>query len=382
MVTLNYSYTAPVNRPGQSVLTIEQLWKGLMRKVRNAEEFVPVIIGCKLLSEEGGANDREPYTVTRIVNFDKAKTAEAADSVREVCKHYPPIRVDFLRDDGSKVENVVSQGPSGEPDDLFMTYIFESIYPDLKEGEELDAMRKKAIGVSPCLVNLNMLLRGAPRQILFRLELWLTGCNADGEDGGGVDSGDDSSDGRRGQALTGVRTCRDLLEERNGAPLAAFVAKKEPVLLCSTQPVFRPVAPVLGYVAASGSPRPSPHCHAIKPLCPTPHITSALALPYPKLMSHKRASINQVRWLNGRASDYESGGSRFDPWVDRESIVCDVFTFCDFLLLISGARQEHPREVLSSRVVFRTGTSGHLPAVASRRYRQAANHIICLADEP
>ncbi|KAL2185889.1 hypothetical protein L209DRAFT_349254 [Thermothelomyces heterothallicus CBS 203.75] len=26
----------------------------------------------------------------------------------------------------------------------------------------------------------------------------------------------------------------------------------------------------------------------------------------------------KVRWLNGRASDYESGGSRFDPWVDRD----------------------------------------------------------------
>lgn len=148
MVTLNYSYTAPVNRPGQPVLTIEQLWKGLQRKVKHAEEFVPVIISCNVLSEDAGASDLEPYSVTRIVNFDKAKTAEAADSVREVCKHYPPIRVDFLRDDGSKVENVVSQGPSGEPDDLFMTYIFESRYPNLKEGEEADATRKKAIGVS------------------------------------------------------------------------------------------------------------------------------------------------------------------------------------------------------------------------------------------
>ena len=27
--------------------------------------------------------------------------------------------------------------------------------------------------------------------------------------------------------------------------------------------------------------------------------------------------VTMVRWLNGRASDYESGGSRFDPWVDR-----------------------------------------------------------------
>ena len=37
---------------------------------------------------------------------------------------------------------------------------------------------------------------------------------------------------------------------------------------------------------------------------------------------------SKVRWLNGRASDYESGGSRFDPWVDR------------FLLL--GGRPHYP----------------------------------------
>ena len=29
-------------------------------------------------------------------------------------------------------------------------------------------------------------------------------------------------------------------------------------------------------------------------------------------------ATSKVRWLNGRASDYESGGSRFDPWVDRQ----------------------------------------------------------------
>ena len=32
---------------------------------------------------------------------------------------------------------------------------------------------------------------------------------------------------------------------------------------------------------------------------------------------HLDRKLNKVRWLNGRASDYESGGSRFDPWVDR-----------------------------------------------------------------
>ena len=36
----------------------------------------------------------------------------------------------------------------------------------------------------------------------------------------------------------------------------------------------------------------------------------------------------KVRWLNGRASDYESGGSRFDPWVDRFFLANIRCCFC------------------------------------------------------
>ena len=42
----------------------------------------------------------------------------------------------------------------------------------------------------------------------------------------------------------------------------------------------------------------------------------------------KDIKFNTVRWLNGRASDYESGGSRFDPWVDRgfdQMLLSDLF---------------------------------------------------------
>ena len=38
----------------------------------------------------------------------------------------------------------------------------------------------------------------------------------------------------------------------------------------------------------------------------------------------------QVRWLNGRASDYESGGSRFDPWVDRHGGTYYLAALSDF----------------------------------------------------
>ena len=41
---------------------------------------------------------------------------------------------------------------------------------------------------------------------------------------------------------------------------------------------------------------------------------------------------SKVRWLNGRASDYESGGSRFDPWVDRSFFFSTFFPL--FLLQI------------------------------------------------
>jgi len=83
MVTVYLSYTSKINKPNDStVLTIEQVWKGLQRKVRFAQEFVPVIESCKVLEE------RDDGTVVRDVKFKEGKgpKPQARETVRE---HYP-----------------------------------------------------------------------------------------------------------------------------------------------------------------------------------------------------------------------------------------------------------------------------------------------------
>ncbi len=51
-----------------------------------------------------------------------------------MCTEYAPLRVDFDMDNGTSVKNVVAVGPSGRPDDLYMTYVFAWKRPDLDEG--------------------------------------------------------------------------------------------------------------------------------------------------------------------------------------------------------------------------------------------------------
>lgn len=155
MVVFNLGYTAPINREGQSpVLSIDQVWAGLQRKIRHAEEFVPLIVHCEVLAEEVAANDDTVTTVTRIVKFRPGSGPNAdGQPVKEVCKQYPPCRVDFYQEDGTKIANYISQGPSSAPDDLFMTYVFEWRHPGVEAGSEqankMEAMHKAVSSLSP-----------------------------------------------------------------------------------------------------------------------------------------------------------------------------------------------------------------------------------------
>ncbi|KAK3314206.1 hypothetical protein B0H66DRAFT_373831 [Apodospora peruviana] len=135
MTVFNLGYTAPINRPGQSpILTSEQVWAGLQRKVRHGDEFVPLIVKCEVESEK--RSDEGNVTVTRHVTFRMPGADKDTDPLREVCVEFPPCRVDFLQPDGSKIANYISRGPTLEPEDLFMTYIFEWRKPDIVEGSE------------------------------------------------------------------------------------------------------------------------------------------------------------------------------------------------------------------------------------------------------
>jgi len=152
MVVFNLAYTAPINRPGQSpVLTIDQVWVGLQRKVRHAEEFVPLIVECKVeKEEEEGGN----VVITRVVKFRPGSGPKAdGEPVTEVCKLYPPCRVDFWQENGTKIANYVAQGPGEGPEDLYMTYVFEWRHPAVEAGSEQAGKMEathKAVSPSTC----------------------------------------------------------------------------------------------------------------------------------------------------------------------------------------------------------------------------------------
>lgn len=129
MVTFNLAYTAPINPVDASPqLTDSQCWTGLNRKVRRAQEFVPIITDCKVLSEE---NLETALKIVREVKFSDAGPGENGEPIREVCLLYAPCRVDFEQENGSRISNFISHGQAGE---LLMTYVFEWRHPETEEG--------------------------------------------------------------------------------------------------------------------------------------------------------------------------------------------------------------------------------------------------------
>ena len=83
------AYTAPINPSGATpVLTIEQVWAGLQRKVRHAQEFVPKAINATdVITEDTDEHGRE--RVTRDVVF-----VEGERKAREVCTFFEPMKVE------------------------------------------------------------------------------------------------------------------------------------------------------------------------------------------------------------------------------------------------------------------------------------------------
>jgi hypothetical protein len=85
MVTIAYAYTAPINPvDAKPVLSRDLVFSGLRRKVRLASEFVPVILSCDVLSEDGNV-------VTREVTFKDG--AGPPGKVKEVCVERYPTKV-------------------------------------------------------------------------------------------------------------------------------------------------------------------------------------------------------------------------------------------------------------------------------------------------
>ncbi|KAJ4338212.1 hypothetical protein N0V95_008127 [Ascochyta clinopodiicola] len=140
MVHIHLAHTAAINPPSSTSppLTLPQLWAGLQRKIRHAQEFVPVIASCTVLEE------RDDGTVVRDVVFKEG--AGPKPRAREVVRGFYPSWVDFEQEDGTHIRNVISSGAEGE---LYMTYMFEFDLPHLKEGsKEAEEQRVKLQGMA------------------------------------------------------------------------------------------------------------------------------------------------------------------------------------------------------------------------------------------
>jgi len=144
MVVINTAYTEAINPSGASpVLKQDQIWRGLQRKIRKAQDFVPPISGTDVLEEKENE-------VTRVAHF-KQMGDRPPHSEKEVCKSYYPSRVDFWQESGALISNTVSDGPGLTDEEKNMTYAFEWRHPEVEEGSDehknlVQQYRKQAQG--------------------------------------------------------------------------------------------------------------------------------------------------------------------------------------------------------------------------------------------
>lgn len=128
MSTNNIAFTAPLNPIGASpILKEDQIWAGLLLKIRSAETFVPKAIqSTTVVSESTDPSTGNPVTVRDVI------FCEDQRKVRETVTAYKPSRVVFVQPDGSTITNLVSEGADGE---LYMTYTFEWRHPGASPTE-------------------------------------------------------------------------------------------------------------------------------------------------------------------------------------------------------------------------------------------------------
>ncbi|KAF1810790.1 DUF1857-domain-containing protein [Eremomyces bilateralis CBS 781.70] len=116
--TNNIAFTAPLNPAGAGpTLNSEQIWAGLLLKIRSAETFVPSAIQSTIVVSESTDPSTGNLVTVREVVF-----RENQRQVTETVTAYEPSRVVFVQPDGSTINNVISEGADGE---LYMTFTFE-----------------------------------------------------------------------------------------------------------------------------------------------------------------------------------------------------------------------------------------------------------------
>ncbi|KAJ5929651.1 hypothetical protein N7454_006601 [Penicillium verhagenii] len=129
----NIAYTAPINPPGETPLSHEQVWAGLVLKISSAETFVSGAISkTDVLSETIDPSGNT--VIVRDVVF-----RESGKKVQETVTAYEPTRVEFEQV-GGNISNVISEGANGE---LYLTYIFEWKHPEASKKEMDEFLAKE-----------------------------------------------------------------------------------------------------------------------------------------------------------------------------------------------------------------------------------------------
>lgn len=124
----NIAFTAPLNPTGATpILKEDQVWAGLLLKIRSAETFVPKVLqSTTVVSESTDPSTGNPVTVREVI------FCEDQRRVRETVTAYKPSRVVFVQPDGTAITNVVSEAADGE---LYLTYTFEWRHPGASPTE-------------------------------------------------------------------------------------------------------------------------------------------------------------------------------------------------------------------------------------------------------
>lgn len=54
-------------------------------------------------------------------------------------------QVDYHQENGSLITNIISAGPSGKPEDVYMTFAFDWLHPELEDedGEEARKLKER-----------------------------------------------------------------------------------------------------------------------------------------------------------------------------------------------------------------------------------------------
>ncbi|KAJ5273599.1 Protein of unknown function DUF1857 [Penicillium angulare] len=137
----NLAFTALINTPGEAPLSRDQVWAGLLLKIRSAETFVPGAISKTNVISESINPEGNAVTVREVV------FRESNQPKQETVTVYEPTRVEFTQS-GGNISNVISEGGNGE---LYLTYIFEWKHPGASK-EELAAFMVKEKGMAQSAV--------------------------------------------------------------------------------------------------------------------------------------------------------------------------------------------------------------------------------------